>query len=75
MSAYVPIRELVKGGSLPTGVREGVLVILRAYFDDAGTHDDSDVTVMGGLIGSVDQWERFESVPVLIGGGAVALVS
>jgi hypothetical protein len=35
-------------------------VILRAYFDDSGTHTNSEVTVMGGLIGTVEQWERFE---------------
>jgi hypothetical protein len=33
---------------------------LRAYFDDSGTHTDSEVTVMGGLIGTVGQWARFE---------------
>jgi hypothetical protein len=37
-----------------------MFVILRAYFDDSGTHADSDVVVMGGLIGNVVQWENFE---------------
>jgi hypothetical protein len=37
------------------------MVILRAYFDDAGTHDRSDVTALGGLIGSAEQWDKFES--------------
>ncbi len=59
MNAYLPIRELVKGGCLPTGQREGLLLILRAYFDDAGTHARS--AVMGGLIGTVEQWDNFES--------------
>ena len=27
---------------------EGLLLILRAYFDDSGTHSGSDVAVMGG---------------------------
>src|SRR5215472_6623878 len=58
---YLPIRELVKGGCLPIGQWEGLLVILRAYLDDAGTHARSDVTVMGGLIGTVEQWEKFEA--------------
>lgn len=35
-------------------------MILRAYFDDSGTHADSDVVVMGGLIGTVSQWEHLE---------------
>jgi hypothetical protein len=34
--------------------------MLRAYFDDSGTHDGSLVTVMGGLIGTIDQWKDFE---------------
>jgi hypothetical protein len=36
------------------------LLMLRAYFDDSGTHTNSEVTVMGGLILTVEQWERFE---------------
>jgi len=35
--------------------------MLRAYFDDSGTHASSDVAVMGGLVGTVAQWEQFES--------------
>jgi hypothetical protein len=34
--------------------------MLRAYFDDSGTHAASDVVVAGGLIGTPDQWENFE---------------
>lgn len=34
--------------------------MLRAYFDDSGTHAGSDVVVAGGLIGTPTQWERFE---------------
>src|SRR5690348_5454728 len=36
-------------------------MLLRAYFDDSGTHAGSDVVVMGGLLGTVEQWERFEA--------------
>src|SRR5947209_3862900 len=61
MSAYLPIREMVKAGWLPTGEREGLLMLLRAYFDDSGTHGNSEVVVMGGLIGTVEQWDRFEA--------------
>ncbi|MHB8622465.1 MAG: DUF3800 domain-containing protein [Sulfuricaulis sp.] len=35
-------------------------MMLKAYFDDSGSHRDGNITVMGGLIGSVDQWEFFE---------------
>jgi hypothetical protein len=34
--------------------------MLRAYFDDSGTHPGSPVTVVGGLMGTVDQWTFFE---------------
>ena len=53
--------ELVKGGCFPIGQREGLLVILRAYFDDAGTHGSSNVVMLGGLIGTCEQWDKFEA--------------
>ena len=34
--------------------------MLRAYFDDSGTHSGSPVTGMGGLVGTIPQWEHFE---------------
>ena len=35
--------------------------MLRAYFDDSGTHKGSPVAVWAGLIGIDVQWERLES--------------
>src|SRR3954452_16879593 len=35
--------------------------MLRAYFDDSGTHDESKAVVVGGLIGTVAQWKGFET--------------
>jgi Protein of unknown function (DUF3800) len=35
--------------------------MLLAYFDDSGTHTTSPVTVMGGLVGTTEQWSAFEA--------------
>ena len=34
--------------------------MLKAYFDDAGTHGGSPLAVMGGLIGTIAQWDKLE---------------
>jgi hypothetical protein len=34
--------------------------MLKAYFDDAGTHAGAPVAVMGGLIGTVTEWGQLE---------------
>lgn len=39
----------------------GLLVMLRAYFDDSGTHRSSDVILIGGLVGTINQWDQFEA--------------
>jgi hypothetical protein len=38
-----------------------VLALLRAYFDDAGTHRRSEVTSIGGLIGTAEAWTELEA--------------
>ena len=34
--------------------------MLRAYFDDSGTHKESPVVVLGGLLGLPEDWEKLE---------------
>jgi hypothetical protein len=34
-------------------------VVLGAFFDDSGTHASAPVIVMGGLLGTEQQWDVF----------------
>jgi hypothetical protein len=34
---------------------------LGAFFDDSGTHASAPFTVMGGLLGTAEQWDTFEA--------------
>ncbi len=51
MNAPVSIRELSKA-LLPLDHPNGWLAMLRAYFDDSGTHDASKIAVVAGLFGT-----------------------
>lgn len=42
----------------PNGAR--VLIMLHAYIDDSGTHDDAEVVTMGAFIAPVADWTAFE---------------
>src|SRR5260370_15900668 len=35
--------------------------VIWAYFDDEGTHSASEVTSIGGLLGSLDAWTALEA--------------
>ena len=59
MSAYVPIAELATS-VFPFGACRREFMTLKAYLDDSGTHDDSDVIVMAGLIASDWRWAELE---------------
>lgn len=45
---------------LPRSSRGGLIIVLSAYFDDSGTHGDSEIVVMAGFIGTEDQWKPFD---------------
>lgn len=36
------------------------MFVFTGYLDESGTHDESPITVMGGLLARAEQWERFE---------------
>lgn len=38
-----------------------VVLNLTTYLDESGTHDNSPVTVMGGVMATAEQWDRFEA--------------
>lgn len=44
---------------LPIGSK-GLVAVIRAYFDDSGTHDGAPVVVMAGFVGADDQWDAFD---------------
>lgn len=52
---------LLAGGALPFGRKGAIIAVLRAYFDDSGTHNPSPVAVWGGVVGTVEQFEELEA--------------
>lgn len=40
-------------------VKERLMCMLGAYFDDSGTHGASPLVAVGGHVGKAEQWDRF----------------
>jgi hypothetical protein len=45
----------------PSTSRHRGMALLSAYFDESGTHGNSDIIMIAGLLGSADQWAAFET--------------
>jgi Protein of unknown function (DUF3800) len=57
-----PLSMVVARVVLPHNSQDGLLTMLRGYFDDSGTHTTSDVVVMAGLFGYPNQWDLFSEL-------------
>ncbi len=59
MNLPLSIRDMVSIG-FPLGSKDGWLLMLHMYLDDAGTHGASLVVGVGGLIGTDVAWQEFD---------------
>lgn len=69
MTNLIPAAQLAQM-ILPPG-RDGFFMFLRAFFDDSGTHGNSEMVVWGGVFGTVEsfqlleaKWQQFLNQPV-----------
>lgn len=47
---------------LPWDSPNGGLLMITGYFDDSGTHDTSEIVLVGGLLGNQYQWQYFNEL-------------
>jgi hypothetical protein len=58
--SYTPIGEIARGFSSLLNPAARAIVVLRAYFDDSGTHTTSKAVVWAGFMATSDEWDQFE---------------
>lgn len=59
MSFFWSAEKLAEIG-FPLGRDPGVMLMLRCYFDDSGTHGESRVVVWGGLVGMAEDFKALD---------------
>ena len=52
------LNQIIRMGRVPAAI-PGLVAVLGAFFDDSGTHPDSPVVAIGGLLGTEAQWDEF----------------
>ena len=58
--AHTRIGDIVRGFSRSINSADRQIVVLKAYFDDSGTHKGSKSVVLAGFMASEDEWTAFE---------------
>lgn len=59
MTRHIPIAEIADWLH-PAGSRCKAMALLRAYFDESGTHDASPITSIAGWVGPKEAWCELE---------------
>ena len=61
MGAHIPTRELFEL-LIPASCKNGWLAMLKANFDDSGTHGSSEVVIVAGIMGTESELRTLENL-------------